>query len=114
VKVSELLLREVGDPRVKGCHLTRVEMNADLSIARISWRPTPGGPGAAEVVAGLRAAAGFLRREVGRGLRLRHVPELVFRLDEMPDEEARLEALLAGLHGGGAAPSSDDEDVGEP
>jgi len=76
MKLSELLLREVGDPRVHGVHVTSVEMGGDLSFARIHWRPTPGEASVEQAEAGLRAAAGHLRRELGRRLRLRSVPRL--------------------------------------
>jgi ribosome-binding factor A len=108
MKVSDLLLREVRDPRVRGAHLTGVRMSDDLSVAHLAWRPSPGGPGAEAVGEGLRAAAGFLRRELARSLDLRHVPELHFHLDELPDEAERVERLLDQLRSG--APTDVDPD----
>lgn len=105
MKVSELLLREVRDPRVRGVHLTDVEMSDDLSVARLRWRPLPGQAGIEEATEGLEAAAGFLRRELAPHLDLRHVPELRFELDELPDEADRVESLLAQLRSTGSAGS---------
>jgi ribosome-binding factor A len=107
VKVSELLLRELSDPRLVGVHLTRVEMEGHLGVAHLYWRPMPGGPDTEEATAGLRAAAGFLRRAVGRSLNLRKVPELDFQLDPLPDEAARVDALLAEVL---PPPADDDAD----
>jgi len=112
MKVSELLLREVRDPRVRGVHLTRVEMSGDLSVARLYWRPLPGQAGVEEATEGLAAAAGFLRRELAPHLDLRNVPELRFQLDELPDEAARVEGLLAQLRAGGSAGTPGAEDGG--
>jgi ribosome-binding factor A len=118
MKVSELLLREVRDPRVQGVHLTRVEMTNDLSVARLYWRTLPG-LSVEEAEAGLAKAAGFLRREVAPSLGLRHAPELRFELDSLPDEADRVEELLAQVRAtgsagtpGAAADEDDDEQDG--
>ena len=111
MKVGELLLREVRDPRVRGVHLTDVSVSADLGSARLSWRPLPGSATAEEAEVGLRAAAGFLRRELGRSMNIRHVPELDFELDPTPEEGDRIDDLLAEFRRSGSAgtlPSSAD------
>jgi len=102
MKISELLLREVRDPRVKGVHFTRVEMTSDLSVARLFWRTLPG-ESVEEAEAGLSAAGGFLRRELAQTLDLRKVPELRFQLDSLPDEADRVEQLLAQVRATGSA-----------
>jgi ribosome-binding factor A len=105
MKVSELLLRELRDPRLAGVHVTRVEMTGDLSRARLHYRTTPGQASPEDAAEGVRHAASFLRRELARTMRLRAVPELEFRLDELVDEGDRIERLLADLHG----PRRDDD-----
>jgi ribosome-binding factor A len=102
MKTSELLLREVRDPRVQGVHFTRVEMTSDLSLARLFWRTLPGRD-AEQAAAGLRAAGGFLRRELAQTLDLRKMPELRFELDTLPDEADRVEELLAQVRATGSA-----------
>lgn len=119
MKVSELLLREVRDPRVDGVHLTQVEMTQDLSVARLLWRTLPG-RSVEEAEAGLAAATGFLRREVAKTLDIRNVPELRFELDTAPDDADRLEQLLAearatgsaGTPGGRETDEDDEPDTG--
>ena len=100
VKISELLLRDIRDQRLVGVHLTRVEMTRDLSLARIFWRPTPGGATIDAAAAGLEHASGFLRSRLGKALHLRAVPELRFSLDELPEQGGRMESLLATLVSG--------------
>ena len=114
MKVSELLLREVRDPRVRGVHLTHVEMSNDLSVAHLRWRPLPGQASVEEATEGLQAVAGFLRRELAPHLDLRHAPELRFELDQLPDEADRVEQLLAQLRTTGSAgrPGGGDGDGG--
>src|SRR5690242_13995646 len=97
MKLAQLMLRELRDPRLAGIHLTRVEMTADLSLARAFYRATPGGADIEEAGPVLRGAAGFLRRELGKSLRLRATPEIRFAVDTTVDEGDRVEALLGAL-----------------
>jgi len=111
MRIAELLLREARDPRVTGVTLTRVELSGDFSHAKVWFRPLPGGPEGAEIEAGLRSVGGFLRREIGRSMRLRTVPELHFALDPLPEQGQRIEDLLAQVHGiAPAGPPAGDED----
>ena len=81
--LAEVIARDVRDPRVKGKGLvgiTRVELNVDLSVARVYVSVY--GQDAAKAVAGLVAAAGFLRGPVARKLNLARPPELRFFHDD--------------------------------
>jgi len=79
--LAELLRREVKDPRVGNVTITAVTLAPDLSLARVQFLPFAGSHAAEEVLAGLRSAAGYLRGEVARELKLRHAPKLEFQLD---------------------------------
>ena len=77
------LIREVRDPRVKGKGLvgiSRVELNADLSVARVYVSVYGQDPD--KTIEGLRAAGGFLRGPAGRRLNLSRPPELRFFHDQ--------------------------------
>lgn len=91
--LSDLLLNEVRDPRVEGVVFTSVEMNRDLSVAKVFYMP-PVGEDPYEVTRGLHKSAGFLRGAVGRALGLREAPEIRFQMDESLDRVNRLEELL--------------------
>ncbi|MCK5380134.1 MAG: 30S ribosome-binding factor RbfA, partial [Candidatus Latescibacteria bacterium] len=52
----------------------------------------------AETLEGLHSAAGFIRRELGRVLTIRRIPELAFRYDESVERGTRMDALLSNLH----------------
>ena len=92
--IAALLLREVKDPRVGFVTITGVKMSNDLRHARVYFSVI----GDAEVrrrsLAGLRSATGFVRRQVGRRLRLRFTPELEFHLDPGPERAERLAQIL--------------------
>ncbi len=92
--LSELISREVKDPRVGNVTITAVEIAHDLATARIFFVPFAGAHEPAEVAAGLARAAGFLRGAVGRQLGLRHAPRLSFEFDATLDKAAQLTDLI--------------------
>jgi ribosome-binding factor A len=92
--LAELIAREVKDPRVGQLTITQVQLAPDLSVARVFYVPFGGGQPGPEQQAGLAAAAGFLRGEVGRRAGLRHAPRLEFQADDSFDRAARLTALI--------------------
>ena len=98
--VAEALTREVRDPRIGPVTLTRIEVSADLSHARIAVAvpaEDDGDETARRTLAGLRSAAGFLRAKVARALATRTTPELHFEIDEGFRHAARINAMLAEL-----------------
>jgi ribosome-binding factor A len=92
--VSELLRREVKDPRVGNVTITAVKMSPDLTQARLFYSLFGEGLDAQSVQTGLDNAARFMRGQVGRRLRLRVAPELTFRPDEVIAEGERMTALI--------------------
>ncbi|HZF25959.1 MAG TPA: 30S ribosome-binding factor RbfA [Steroidobacteraceae bacterium] len=92
--VSELLRREVRDPRVGGVTITDVRVAPDLTSAKLFYARLDAQRSDAEVQAGLERVAGFLRGQVGRALKLRVAPELMFRPDEQLVAGMRLASLI--------------------
>jgi ribosome-binding factor A len=95
-ELSEMLLREVKDPRIGFVTITRVEVARDLSVARvyISLREPDR---ADETLTGLQSAAAFLRGEVARRLGLRQAPALEFRVDRAVDASLAVQRILSQL-----------------
>jgi len=93
-EVADLILRELKDPRIGMVTITEVDMTDDLKHARIYFSVVGDEEARKKSLLGLQSAAGFLRREVGRRLKLRYAPELIFRLDSVPERAQRLAALL--------------------
>ena len=96
--VSELLIRGLKDPRVGFVTVTGVSLTDDLSIARIFFSVVGGEEEKKNTLAGLRSASGFIRKEVGAQLKLRHVPEIQFRFDESLERANTIERLLRQIH----------------
>jgi ribosome-binding factor A len=95
-ELARVLREEATDPRLRLVTLLRVDVAPDLSQALVFWSVMegPGAPSLAEVRAGLRAAAAFLRRRLAQELRLRRMPSLEFRHDPSLALGARTLALL--------------------
>ena len=89
-------LRRLKDPRVSATgmvSITRVDTTGDLRYARI-YISTLDKTRETEVLKGLKSAAGFLRRELGRALQLRYTPELQFIADDSIEYGAHILEML--------------------
>ena len=93
------LLREARDPRLQGViSITGVETTPDLRTSRIFISVLGDEREAEEIVARVRRATSFFRRELANRLNLKRTPELDFRLDRTIAEGARIEQLLREIH----------------
>jgi ribosome-binding factor A len=92
--LSELIRREVKDPRVGLITITSAEVSQDLSHANVYFTPFAGAGDAAAALEALQHAAGYLRHQVRNQMRLRIAPELLFRIDDSVERGARLSALI--------------------
>lgn len=107
--LGELLLREVRDPRLQNVTVTDVSLDPELLYADVYVNALGEEERAPEVLAGLARANGFLRRQVGRRLRLRVVPELHFHWDAVLEQGARMDELISSLDIPPEAPAAGDE-----
>jgi ribosome-binding factor A len=92
--ISELLNREIRDPRVRGVTITGAKVTRDLKLARVYFNVLGGGGHRESVLAGLRSAGGFIRLRVGKDLKLKFVPAIEFYYDETEDQAQRIDDLL--------------------
>ncbi|HEY2990084.1 MAG TPA: 30S ribosome-binding factor RbfA [Candidatus Binatia bacterium] len=92
--VSQLLMREVNDPRIGAVTLTGAEVSKDLRHAKIYFNLLTGSEKKTEVLAGLRSATGFIRGKVAKDLKLRIVPTIEFVYDDTEDRARRIDELL--------------------
>ncbi|MBI3608811.1 MAG: 30S ribosome-binding factor RbfA [Nitrospirae bacterium] len=112
VEIADLLLRKVKDPRIGFVTVTGVKVSPDLRHATVFVSLLEEGRIAEETLNALGRAAGFIRTEMGRRLRLKYTPELVFKEDTTPRQAAHIEAVLDELSGDrtDAAKGLDDGD----
>jgi len=92
--ICSLLSRGLNDPRIGFVTITGVELCDDLSLARIFFSVIGDEKAKKDTEAGLNSAKGFIRREVGKNLTIRHTPELLFKYDSSLDYASRIDSLL--------------------
>jgi ribosome-binding factor A len=95
--LSELLLREVRDPRLEGITVTEVKIDAEIMYADIYVSALGDESREDDVLAGLESAKGFLRRAIGQRIRTRNTPDLHFYWDVALERGERINQLLDGL-----------------
>lgn len=94
-EVSAMLAGELKDPRLAGwVTLTEVRVSPDLRRARIFVSIPGSAAEQASTLAGLAAAAGYIRHELTERLRLRRGPEIRFVLDRSEEYGQHIEELL--------------------
>jgi ribosome-binding factor A len=92
------IFRELKDPRVQGLiSVVRVEVTSDLSFCTVYISAMGGMEQAKTAVTGLKSAAGFIRHELGSRLKLRHIPDLVFKATDSIEYSANISRLLNDL-----------------
>lgn len=108
--LSELLLREVSDPRLQGVTITEVKLDPEMMFADVYVNALGDEDRQSEVMAGLGRANGFLRRSVGKNVRMRNVPELHFHWDVTLERGERLNQLISSLNIPPEEPQDSDDD----
>ena len=98
-ELSELILREIKDPRIKLVSLTGVEVTSDLRRAVVKVSVLGDDEQRQAAVDALRHARGFLRTERAHRLRTRATPELIFELDRGAEHSQKISDILESLHG---------------
>ena len=107
-KEMTVILRKVKDPRVSDAFIsvTAADCTADLKYAKIYYSAMGGDK--KEIAKGLKAATGFIRRELASSLNLRMTPELTFVPDDSVAYGAHIAKILSGLE---ITPEEDDEET---
>lgn len=118
MELSEMLVREISDPRLLGISITDVRVDRELAYADIYFSALEGSKRAAEILDGLEHAKGFLRHELAIRVDLRTFPRLRFHWDPTFEKAETIEKLFASLNAEKqqttAPDSTDDQDEDEP
>jgi len=97
-EISSLLVKGVKDPRVGFVTITGVKVTDDLHLATIYFSVIGSDEQKKETEAGLNSAKGYLRREMGKSLRMRYIPDIIFRYDVSIDYGSKIEGILKQIH----------------
>lgn len=92
--VSQVLQRELSDPRIGFVTVLEVEPTEDMKEAKVYLSLLGSQGDRTRTEHALESARGFIQREIGKNLRTRNTPHLRFIFDETRDKVARLEALI--------------------
>lgn len=93
-ELAQLLQREINDPRLGMVTISAVEVSRDLTVAKVFFTVLNPEHDVKQTLNGLNHATGFLRRELGKRMKLRVVPELRFQFDSSIENGSRLSALI--------------------
>ena len=110
VILSEIIQFQADDPRLVGATVVDVKIDHELQYADIYVYAFGAEATRDQIMEGLKSAAGFLRRAVGEGLQIHHVPELRFHWDQTLERADRIHDLLDSLD---IPPSEATNDTGD-
>ena len=97
-EVGQLFVRGLKDPRIGFVTITGAKVSPDLREAWVYYAVHGDARARQDTAVGLEAARGFVRREVGKAIRLRSTPDIHFVFDESIDRGERIEQLLKQVH----------------
>ena len=97
-EVSQMLVKSVKDPRIGFVTITKVTVSEDCRFARVYFSVAGTEAERESSGRGLDSAKGYVRKELGRRLRLRYTPEIVFQFDPSIEYAIHMEELIQSIH----------------
>jgi ribosome-binding factor A len=95
--ICEMLLRDLNDPRLEAVTITEVEVTADLKLATVFFSAMGNQSREEASLQGLQSATGYIRKKMGKELRLRYVPDLLFKVDQSFEYGSKIDRLIRTL-----------------
>ena len=95
--LSDLLLRNISDPRLEGATITGVKVAADLKSARVYFISLGSKRSHADTAAGFISALGYVKRSLAKRLGLRYMPDLKFYHDDSFEYGSHIDQILSSL-----------------
>lgn len=99
-ELSQIIQSELKDPRIGFITVTGVEVTNDLSQAKVYLSVLGSEEQKEESLKAIARGTGFVRSELGKRMRLRHTPELIFKFDASIEYGSHIEALLEKINRG--------------
>lgn len=110
--VSTMLINGIKDPRINSLvSVTDVEVTSDLSYAYVYVSILGGDE--ESTLEGLKSACGYIRREVGKNIKIRHTPEIIFKIDDSLLKGMYMDELIKKVNTGYKDSSEENEKDGE-
>lgn len=106
-EIADILMRKIKDPRIGFVTVTGVDVAQDLKNAKVFVSVYGGDK--EESLKGLKSATPFIRSELGKRIRMRSIPEILFRYDGTVEQGAHIMELLRSIEEGKENKDSSDE-----
>lgn len=108
-EIDQIIRSDLRDPRIAGTYsITRVDVTRDLRFAKV-WVSVLEPDHRAPLLAALRGAAGFVRREVGQRIKLRYTPELLFEPDDNIEYGIHIASVIDAIRKGEKDKGGEDD-----
>lgn len=99
-ELSQIIQTELKDPRIGFITVTGVEVTGDLSQAKVYLSVLGSDEQKEATLKALGSGSGFIRSELGKRIRFRHIPELIFKFDSSIEYGSRIESILEQINNG--------------
>ncbi len=96
-EISELLLREVKDPHIGFITITDVEVSKDLQVAKVYYTILGDKKQLRESAQALNRVPRFIKRQLGKRLRMRYIPDIIFKYDHSLEYGDKIDHILNHL-----------------
>jgi len=99
-EISQMLLKSIKDPRIGFVTITRVTVSEDCRFAKVFFSVAGTQAQRESSMKDLDSAKGYVRRELGRRIRLRYTPDIMFQFDPSIEYAIHVEELIQSIHQG--------------
>lgn len=99
-EISNMLLRDISDPRISMVTITGTRVSDNLGIATVFFSIIGEQAKWEEASRGFASCRGFIKRELGRRLKLKYIPDIRFKEDRSLETGERMDKLLSQLNNG--------------
>jgi ribosome-binding factor A len=99
-EAATMLFGEIHDPRIGFVTITKVQVSKDLRHAKVYFSIVGSDEEKEKTIEGLQSSSGYMRREIGKRLKLRYFPELTFKYDDSLEYASRIEKIIKEIKSG--------------
>ncbi|MFH2011581.1 MAG: 30S ribosome-binding factor RbfA [Pseudomonadota bacterium] len=96
-EIAQMLLRDIKDPRIGFVTITDVEVTDDLRQARVFFSMIESNGEIERTTKGLNSASTYIKKQLGKKLRMRYIPDIVFKFDSSLKYGSHIDSILEGL-----------------
>ena len=93
-EISQMLLKEVKDPRIGFVTITGVEVSKDLQVAKVFYTILGDPTQVKESDEALSRVSHFIKRQLGKRLRMRYIPDVIFKYDHSTEYGEKIDSIL--------------------